>query len=84
MTQIAKLYAQLLANPKLSLSFRDFLRLVAAFGFTHLRTKGSHQAWAHPDCPRLLILQPKGKDAKRYQVQQFLDIIEEFGLQLEE
>lgn len=84
MTQIAKLYARLLANPKLALSFRDFLALIAAFGFTNSRTKGSHQSWAHPDCPRLLVLQPKGKDAKRYQVQQFLDMIEEYGLKLEE
>lgn len=84
MTQIAKLYARLLANPKLELSFCDFLALVAAFGFKHSRTKGSHQSWKHPDCPRLLVLQPKGKDAKRYQVQQFLDMIEEYGLKLEE
>jgi len=84
MTQIAKLYARLLANPKIALSFRDFLALVAAFGFTHSRTKGSHQSWVHADCPRLLVLQPKGKDAKRYQVQQFLDMIEEYGLKLEE
>lgn len=83
MTQIAKLYARLLANPKLALSFRDFIALVAAFGFTHSRTKGSHQSWVHPGCPRLLVLQPKGKDAKRYQVQQFLDMIEEHGLKLE-
>lgn len=84
MTQIAKLYARLLDNPKLSISFRDFLALVEAFGFTHRRTKGSHQSFGHPDCPRLLVLQPKGKDAKRYQVREFLDMIEEFGLKLDE
>lgn len=84
MTQIAKLYARVLANPKLALSFRDFLALIAAFGFTHARTRGSHRTWVHPDCPRPLVLQPVGKDAKRYQVRQFLDMVEEFGLKLEE
>lgn len=84
MTQIAKLYARLLDNPKLSLSFRDFVALVVAFGFTHQRTKGRHRSFDHPDCPRLLVLQPNGKDAKRYQVREFLDMIEEYGLKLED
>jgi hypothetical protein len=29
------------------------------------------------------VIQPKGKDAKRYQVREFLDMIEEYGLGIE-
>ncbi|MFY7837471.1 MAG: type II toxin-antitoxin system HicA family toxin [Novosphingobium sp.] len=84
MTQIDKLFTRILASPQKSLSCRDFERLLSAFGFIHVRTKGSHQAWHHPDATRPLIIQPRGKDAKPYQVQQFLDMIEELGLKLDE
>lgn len=84
MTQLNKLFARLLANPRQSIAFRDFLTLLSAFGFTHIRTRGSHQAWHHPAASRPLIVQPRGKDAKPYQVQQFLDMIEEMGLKLDE
>jgi predicted RNA binding protein YcfA (HicA-like mRNA interferase family) len=80
MTRIDKLYTDLLANPGKVLPFRDFIALVEAFGFRHSRTKGSHRSYVHSDCPKLLVVQPKGKDAKRYQVREFLDMIEEYGL----
>lgn len=84
MTRIDKLYADLLASPGRILAFRDFVALIEAFGFRHSRTKGSHKSFVHPDCPLLLVIQPKGKDAKRYQVREFLDMIEEYGLDREE
>ena len=84
MSQLGKLYVQVLANPGRSLLFRDFIALIIAFGFTLDRTRGSHQVFVHPACPRLLVVQPLGKDAKRYQVRQFLDMIEEFGLKLDQ
>lgn len=68
MVRPSKLFALLLENSNRDVSFRDFLALVAALGFVHARTKGSHQSFAHPKCPKLLVVQPKGKDAKRYQV----------------
>lgn len=83
MVKPAKLYAQLLQSTDRSIDFRDFIAMVEAFGFSHIRTKGSHRSFAHPECPALLVLQPKGKDAKRYQVREFLDIVEQFGLTLE-
>lgn len=83
MTRIDKLYAQLLASPSPALSFRDFITLIEAFGFAHTRTRGSHRSYVHPRCPRPLVVQPKGKDAKLYQVRQFLDMIEEYGLDRE-
>lgn len=84
MTKIDKLYARILANPSQAISFRDFITLIEAVGFRHARTKGSHRSYIHAACPKLLVVQPKGKDAKHYQVREFLDMIEEYGLGLEE
>lgn len=83
MTQIAKLYARLLANPKQSISFRDFERLLLAFGFELARTTGSHRQYAHPSVPRSFPVQSEGKDAKRYQVREFLELVEQYGLYIE-
>ena len=80
MTQIAKLYARLHTNPAPTLSFRDFERLLRAFGFEYVRTTGSHRQYVHPKLTRPLPVQPEGKDAKRYQVREFLELIEEHGL----
>lgn len=84
MVKPSKLYMQLLQSTNRSVSFRDFLALVEAFGFAQVRTKGSHQSFAHDRCPKLLVLQPIGKDAKRYQVREFLDMVEEYGLTMDE
>jgi len=84
MTQIAKLYAWLLANPRGSLSFSDFERLLAAFGFRLERIKGSHRQYSHDAVPWVFTVLPEGKDAKRYQVRRFLDMVDEFGLSMDE
>jgi predicted RNA binding protein YcfA (HicA-like mRNA interferase family) len=84
MTQIAKLYAWLLANPRAAMRFRDFQRLLVAFGFVHVRTRGSHHAYHHSVPNQTLVVQPRGKDAKPYQVEQFLAMVEAFDLTLEE
>ena len=80
MTRIDKLYGKLLANLRAALSFREFEKLLRAFGFEHDRTKGSHMIWVHPNVPRPLPVQPTGKDAKPYQVREFLELVEEHGL----
>lgn len=80
MTRIDKLYAKLLANPRASVSFRDFEKLLDAFGFKHVRTRGSHAIWVHPNLSRPFPVQPTGKDAKPYQVREFLELVEEHGL----
>jgi predicted RNA binding protein YcfA (HicA-like mRNA interferase family) len=84
MTQIEKIYTRLLANPKLSISFRDFERLLKAAGFEHARTTGSHRQYVHPKIPRPFPVQPEGKDAKRYQVREFLELVEQHGLYIAE
>lgn len=81
MTQIEKLYAQIIAN-RASMRFADFRRILEAFGFTLDRVKGSHHIFKHPIVSRVLSVQPRGDKAKLYQIEQFLDIVEEFGLEM--
>lgn len=83
MTKPFKLYPLLLQSTDRTVSFRDFIALIEAFGFAHSRTKGSHLSYKHRTCPKLLVIQPVGKDAKRYQVREFLDLVREFELHME-
>ena len=82
MVKPSKLYPLLLQSTDRSVSFRDFITLIEAFGFVHSRTKGSHLSYKHPICPKLMVIQPVGKDAKRYQVREFLDLVREYALQI--
>ena len=84
MPQIEKLYARLLANPRQNIAFRDFEKLLRAFGFELVRTKGSHRQYVHPNVPRPLPVQPETKDAKPYQIREFLELIEEYSLYMGE
>ena len=84
MVKPSKLYQQLLSGRAGIISFRDFVRLLEAFGFRHHRTNGRHHVYGHPMLERPLIIQPIGKDAKAYQVAQFLDMIERAGLEMDE
>jgi predicted RNA binding protein YcfA (HicA-like mRNA interferase family) len=78
-----KLYKALLASRSRTVSFRDFERLLEAFGFELARTVGSHRQYVHPKVPRPFPVQPDGKDAKRYQVRELLELIETYGLHMD-
>lgn len=84
MVKPAKLYVHLLTNPRQIISFRDFERLLIAMGFEHVRTKGSHRQYVHPNIPRPYPVQPDGKDAKPYQLREFLELVEQYGLYMDE
>lgn len=84
MTKPDKLYQQLVVSTSRSISFRDFERLLCAFGFELDRTSGSHRQYVHPAIPRSFPVQPAGKEAKRYQVREFLELVERYGLHLAE
>ena len=84
MTKPSKLYTELLANPNRVISFRDFIRLIEAFGFEHKRTKGSHRSYRHAAVPRVLTVQPIGKDAAPYQKDLFLELVGQFDLHIVE
>jgi predicted RNA binding protein YcfA (HicA-like mRNA interferase family) len=84
MVKPTRLLESLLEDPSRIVTFRDFERLLRAFGFEHERTTGSHRHYVHPKVPWVLTVQPDGKDAKRYQVRRLLDIIREYELRIEE
>lgn len=83
MVKPSKLYERLSRDPGQIIAFRDLERLLTAFGFVHDRTTGSHRHYVHPDIPWVLTVQPDGKEAKRYQVRQLLDIVAEYGLSMD-
>ena len=64
--------------------FDDVQRLIEAFGFTLARVRGSHHIFTHPDVPELVNLQEVGGKAKPYQIRQFLKLIEEYNITLED
>ena len=82
MTQPEKLYDQLLQNHSRSISFRDFERLILAFGFRLERVKGSHRHYVHPRVPTVLTINPSKGDAHRYQVRLLLELVEEYALSI--
>ena len=83
MIKPSKLYAKLLAS-RTSMRFRDFQRILDAFGFELDRINGSHHQYKHPLANRPLSVQPKGNMAKPYQIDQFLGMVEEFSLTIED
>jgi len=80
----SKLYERVSADSSLIVSFRDFERLLAAAGFRHERTTGSHRHFVHPQVAAILTVSPDGKDANRYQVRRLLAIMREYGLSIDE
>jgi predicted RNA binding protein YcfA (HicA-like mRNA interferase family) len=81
-TRLAKLYARFLARQ--ALSFSELERLLRGFDFYLERVTGSHHIYVHRGTGESISIQPKGKDAKTYQLRQVRDMIEELGLELDE
>jgi len=78
-----KLLQRILGGSR-NVRFDDFRRLVEAFGFTLVRISGSHHIFSHPDAPELVNLQAVNGEAKTYQIRQFLKLVEEYNLTLED
>ncbi len=76
-----KLLEKVLAGPK-NVHFSDMISLVEAFGFRLSRVRGSHFIFEHPQIPELVNLQEKNGKAKPYQVRQFLQLVEQYDLEL--
>jgi predicted RNA binding protein YcfA (HicA-like mRNA interferase family) len=79
----SRLYESLLRSPGRIISFRDFERMVRAAGFILKRRKGSHRSYRHPASPLILTIQPNGKDAEPYQVEDFMAMVREYGLEFD-
>jgi len=67
-----------------SIRFAEMTALVEAFGFHLARIRGSHHIFAHPGIPELVNLQDVRGEAKPYQVRQFLRLVEQYHLELED
>ena len=78
-----KLLLKVLSGSK-NVRFADMIRLAEGFGFRLARTQGSHHILVHADVPRPLSLQEVGGQAKPYQVRQFLKLVEQYSLSLED
>ncbi len=81
----SKLLRRLASGALNNVSFADFRRLIEACGFELERIQGSHQIFRHRRVCKELVLQPlKNGDAKPYQIRQFLYLIEEYHVKVEE
>ena len=78
-----KLLAILINNSK-NVRYSDFVALIEAFGFKLHRRKGSHDVYKHPKVVEILNIQNQNGKAKPYQIDQFLDYVEDYGLEMEE
>ena len=78
-----KLLRKILAGSK-NVQFDDMVTLIEAFGFHQARTSGSHHIFVHPDVPELVNIQNRQGKAKPYQVRQFLELLEQYNLELGE
>ncbi|MCL1994159.1 MAG: type II toxin-antitoxin system HicA family toxin [Spirochaetes bacterium] len=63
-----------------SIKFFDLTHLLLAMGFNE-RVKGSHHIYYKQDIEEILNLQPKGSQAKAYQVKQVRNIILKYKLE---
>lgn len=78
-----RLLQKLIAGSK-NIRFNEMRTIVEAFGFRLSRVSGSHHIFVHPDVSELLNLQEVSGQAKPYQIQQFLRLVERYNLKLEE
>ena len=62
----------------------DLTRVVEGFGFRLDRISGSDPIYKRAGVRQLIDLQNVGGMAKSYQVKQFLELVEEYDLRLEE
>jgi predicted RNA binding protein YcfA (HicA-like mRNA interferase family) len=82
MTRIAKLYEQLLRNKRGK--FADLKKLLLAHGFRLDRVRGSHEVYVRDDVPEHVTIQPNGKEAMDYQIREFLRIVGEYQISMDD
>lgn len=83
MSKPRKTFRKILSGSK-NIRFGDMVNLVEAFGFQLVRVNGSHHIFQHPALSDQLNLQDKGGQAKSYQVRQFLSLVEQYNLSMED
>ncbi|MEH2025576.1 type II toxin-antitoxin system HicA family toxin [Nostoc sp.] len=83
MSKKRKLLEKVLSGSR-NIQFHELVTLVEAFGFSLSRINGSHHIFTHPDIHELINLQNRKGKAVPYQVRQFLILVEEYTLTLED
>nr|WP_263013080.1 type II toxin-antitoxin system HicA family toxin [Ancylothrix sp. D3o] len=58
--------------------------LIEAFGFSLARISGSHHIFTHPQIREIVNIQNKKGEVALYQVRQFLSLVEEYNLTMED
>lgn len=82
MTRIAKLYEQMQRNKRGK--FADLQKLLLAHGFKLNRVRGSHEVYVREDVPEHITIQANGKEAMDYQIREFLRIVKEYRISLDD
>lgn len=78
-----KLLEKVLSGSK-NIQFNEMVILIEAFGFTLARISGSHHIFNHPDLPEIVNIQNKKGQVTPYQIRQFLALVEQYNLTLED
>jgi len=78
-----KLLAILINNHN-NVKFSDFIVLLNHFGFELRRINGSHHIYKNYAIGKSINVQNDKGEAKSYQIKQFLQIIEEYELEVED
>jgi len=78
-----KLFARIQNNNK-NVNFGDFVTLMEAFGFRQRRTTGSHNIFRRKNIQDYINAQNDRGQAKPYQIKQFLDLVNEYNLKMED
>jgi len=68
-------------NNRSNVRFNDFVALLEYFGFRLARTKGSHRIYRNASIPKSISIQNDNGQAKPYQIDQFLKIVEKYQLE---
>ena len=78
-----KLLEKILAGSNY-IQFNEMLTLIEAFGFSLARISGSHHIFKHPEVTENVNIQNKKGQVTPYQVRQFLSLVEQYNLTLED
>jgi predicted RNA binding protein YcfA (HicA-like mRNA interferase family) len=78
-----RLLQKLLSGSK-NIRFAEVVACAEIFGFRLSRSNGSHHIYVHPGITELINVQKVNGQAKPYQIQQLLRLIERYNLQMEE
>jgi hypothetical protein len=79
-----RLLARITGGATPHVGFGDSVDLIEGFGFDLRHVRGSHHIFRHSKLPDWLNLQDDRGQAKPYRLQQLLDLVERYGLKLED